>query len=213
MDLLSNKIEGKPVTRFPVYLEKKGEPHNVQVAANLNDVTRLLKDGSKWINRGPAPYDKNRAVLNSKPSSKIVAKKSFEVFRVVGRTNNTLHLFPEADFSPSVTWASVNRPRVGGYLLRHDVDYYTFVSDKLFDRQYANSLDTETRAKLKNCMSPPKPKQEKPAPVTKVKEVVEVVDDTNIETMEGEDLASAHEFLDTLMIDVNASEEVGAQDE
>lgn len=167
MDLLIQKIEGKPITRFPVYLEKKGEPRNVQVAVHLNDVARLMKDGSTWINRGPAPYDRNRAVLNSKPSSSISVTKTFEVFRVteiIGTGKHTdrgyyekgmtLHLFPKGKFSPSSAWTMENRPRAGGYILRHDDDYYTYISDKLFDRQYAPSLDAETLAKFKDCLNP-----------------------------------------------------------
>ena len=134
--LLNSLIEGKSITRFPVYLRSKDDPTVLQVAKNLDDIQRLLKKG-KWINAGVAPFDNNRAIGDIKPKSKYTVTKTFEVSRIVERDGNVLRLFPEGEFRPSVQWLQTNRPKVGGYLLRHDNDYYTAVSEVVFNRQYS----------------------------------------------------------------------------
>lgn len=149
--LLNSLIEGKSITRFPVYLRSKDDPTVLQVAKNLDDIQRLLKKG-KWINAGVAPFDNNRAIGDIKPKSKYTVTKTFEVSRIVERDGNVLRLFPEGEFRPSVQWLQTNRPKVGGYLLRHDNDYYTAVSEVVFNRQYSKGMNPETLEELTACL-------------------------------------------------------------
>jgi hypothetical protein len=151
MNVFNNIIKGKQVNKFPVYLKKEDDPTYAIVVTNLNDVSRLPK-GSTWVNAGTAPGDRNRAVLGDTPTSSISVSKTFQVHRIVAREGNTFKLFPENTFSPSVTWIQSNRPRVGGYLLRHDNDYYTAMTDKTFDRHYGKNLAAEDRRAFKEAL-------------------------------------------------------------
>lgn len=154
--LLNSLIEGKSITRFPVYLRSKSDPSVVQVAKSLDDIQKLLKRG-KWINAGPAPFDNNRAIGTKKPKSNLTATKTFEIFRIVERNGNVLKLFPEGELAPAVQWLQFNRPKVGGYLLRHDNDYYTAISETVFNRQYAKGVSEETLQLLKDALKKTQP--------------------------------------------------------
>jgi hypothetical protein len=149
--LLDSIIKGKPVTSFPVYLQNAEKPEDVIVVNSLNDVMSVAKTGT-WVNLGIAPKDRNRAILSSKPESKITISKTFEIHRIIGRDKNTFHLYPENTFEPSVFWISGNRPIVGGYLIRHGDDYYTAVSEKTFESQYGKSLTPALRKELKDSI-------------------------------------------------------------
>lgn len=153
MSTLSNVvIKGKPITRFPVYVKKENDPTHVEVISTFNEVSRINNGKLDiWVNAGPAPADRNRAVFGSTPSSPFNVTKNFEIWRIVKRNGNSLQLFPDTEFTPSVTWLKANRPKAGDFLLRHSTDYYTSLSEKTFHHIYGGLMDEETYKELRGA--------------------------------------------------------------
>lgn len=138
---------GKKITIFPVYLRNSRNANEVRVVRHFNEVQQLLAQGGQWECLGRAPLDPTRAVLSARADVSFTVTRTFGLFRILEIHGNKVRLFPDGELDTTTTWMDRNRPRVGSWVIRQNLndianrDSYIVLNEKAFNSTYAPSMD------------------------------------------------------------------------